>query len=144
ISAETSNHPHPTMNVLYENADMRVMGLTYSHFWRPSEVMVRIGERVARDIHMMQILKRHRDRMEEVLVLYPGDGYWRIRPLAPTHFEWTAYGSSFLVGPVEMDVRPVVNLKEVAFDPQSMTFTLALARGGHATVAFKELTEERL
>jgi len=144
ISAETSNHPHPKMTTLHEDADIQVIGLTYTHFWRPTEVTVRIGDRIERDVHMMQILKRRGDRTDEVLVLYPGDGYWRIRPLPPAHLGWSAYGSSFLVGPVEMDVRPVVNLKDVAFDPKAMTFTLTLAQGGKATVAVRDLTEERL
>jgi hypothetical protein len=144
ISAETSNHPHPKMITLFENADLRIIGLSYSHFWRPSDVTVRVGDRVESDIHMLQILKRRNDRADEVLVLYPGDGYWRIRPLPPQHLESSAYGSSFLVGPVEMDVRPVVNLKDVAFDPQTMTFTLTLSKGGTATVMLKNLTEERL
>ena len=144
ISAETSNHPHPKMMTLFENADLQVIGLSYSQFWRPSDVTVRVGDRVERDIHMMQILKRRKDRIDEVLVLYPGDGYWRIRPLPPAHLGQSAYGSSFLVGPVDMDVRPVVNLKDVAFDPKTMTFTLTLAKGGTATVLMKELTEDRL
>ncbi len=144
ISAETSNHPHPKMTTLFENAELRVIGLSYSHFWRPSDVTVTIGEKVERNVHMVQILKRRNDRADEVLVLYPADGYWRIRPLPPEHLGSSAYGSSFLVGPVEMDVRPVVNLKDVAFDPKTMTFTLTLASGGKATVLLKELTEERL
>jgi hypothetical protein len=144
ISAETSNHPHPTMSNLHESAELRVTGLSYSHFWRPNDVTVRIGNRVERNIHMMQILRRHKDREDEVLVLYPADGYWRIRPLPPAHLGWSAYGSSFLVGPVSVEGRPVVNLKEVAFDPAAMTFALTFAAGGRATVAVKDLTEERL
>ena len=60
------------------------------------------------------------------------------------HLDWTSYGSSFLVGPVEFDKRPVVNLKDVAFDPKSMTFTLTLAKGGKANVVVKALNEERM
>jgi hypothetical protein len=79
-----------------------------------------------------------------VLVLYPADGYWRIRPLPPAHLGWSAYGSSFLLGPVEVNERPVVNLKEVVFDPKSMTFTITFAKGGTATVAIKNLDRDRI
>jgi hypothetical protein len=72
---------------------------------------------------------------EEVLVLYPQDGYWRLRPLAPQGLAPTAYGSSFLVGPVEVDQRPIVKMKEIAFDPKTKTFALSFERGGSATVA---------
>jgi hypothetical protein len=92
----------------------------------------------------MQLLKKRNGRADEVLVIYPGDGYWRMKPLPPSHLEWSAYGSSFLVGPVEFDQRPVVNLKDVAFDPKTMTFALTLAKGGRATVAVKDLNEERM
>ena len=42
------------------------------------------------------------------MVLYPPDGYWRARPLPFEDMRWTAYGSSFLVGPVETQERPIV------------------------------------
>ncbi len=144
ISAETSAKPHPTMTTLYESDDIRIMGLSFTEFWRPSDVTVTIGNEVHRRIHLLQLLKKRDGRADEVLVLYPGDGYWRIKPLPPPHLEWSSYGSSFLVGPVEFDRRPVVNLKDVAIDPDAMTFTLTLAQGGRAKVAVKALTEERL
>jgi hypothetical protein len=144
ISQETSAKPHPTMATLYEDQDMRIMGLTFTEFWRPTDVTVTIGDRVERNIHLLQLLKKRGDKAIEVLVIYPGDGYWRIKPLPPEHLDWTSYGSSFLVGPVEFDRRPVVNLKDVAFDPKAMTFTLSLAAGGKATVAVKSLNEERM
>ena len=45
------------------------------------------------------------------------DGYWRARPLPPANLRWSAYGSSFLIGPVETQGRPFVDIKDVAFDP---------------------------
>lgn len=144
ISAETSTKPHPTMTTLYESAEFRIVGLTFTEFWRPSAVTVKIGGRNARDIHLLQFLKRRNGREDEVLVLYPGDGYWRIKPLPPPHLEWSAYGSSFLVGPVEFDGRPVVNLSSVAFDPDTLSFSLSFAAGGGGRVAVKALDEERL
>ena len=39
-------------------------------------------------------------------------------------------GSSFLIGPVEMEGRPMVSIKDIAFDPKTMTFTLTFAQGG--------------
>jgi hypothetical protein len=144
ISEETSTKPHPTMTILFEDDNLRIIGLSFTEFWRPSDVTVTIGGKAERNIHLLQLLKKRGDKAEEVLVIYPGDGYWRIKPLAPEHLGWTAYGSSFLVGPVEFDQRPVVNLKDVAFDPKAMTFTLTLAKGGKADVKITALNEERL
>lgn len=144
IAAQNPNSSQPKMITLFENDALRVTGLTFGTFWRPTDVPVRLGERIEHDIHLMQILVRRNDHWEEVMAFYPRDGYWRVHPLAPSYLGWTAYGSSFLIGPVEMDHRPVVNLTEVAFDPAAMTFTLSFAKEGHATVAVKDLTEDRL
>src|SRR5262249_54583617 len=70
----------------------------------------------------------------EVLVLYPQDGYWRLRPLAPPGLAPTAFGSSFLIGPVEAAERPIVKIKEGLFEPKTRSFTLAFERGGSALV----------
>ncbi|KLK94999.1 hypothetical protein AA309_00665 [Microvirga vignae] len=144
ISEATSTKPHPVMHTLFEDDQVRIMGLSFSEFWRPSDTTVTISGKVSRDIHLLQLLKKHKDKAEEVIALYPGDGYWRIKPLPPQHLEWTAYGSSFIVGPVEFDQRPVANLKDVAFDPKTMSFTLTLAKGGKAHVTVANLNEERM
>ncbi|SCY54387.1 hypothetical protein SAMN02927923_01620 [Microvirga guangxiensis] len=144
ISEETSTKPHPTMHTLYEDDRITIMGLSFSEFWRPAETTVTIGDKITRNIHLMQLLKKHNGKPEEVIAMYPGDGYWRIKPLPPQHLGWTAYGSSFIVGPVEFDQRPIANLTDVAFDPKSMRFTLTLAKGGKAHVTVADLNEERM
>jgi len=80
---------------------------------------------------------------EEVLVFYPQDGYWRLRPLAPAGMAPTAFGSSFLVGPVEIDERPIVRINEVAFDPKIRTFTLQFDRGGSAKLVMTKSDQNR-
>jgi hypothetical protein len=77
-------------------------------------------------------------------VVYPPDGYWRARPLPPPHLGYSAYGSSFLLGPVEPTARPFVDIREIAFDPATLTFRLALARGGTATLHVEAVDEERI
>src|SRR5213079_1403070 len=90
-----------------------------------------------------QLWNRHQDRAEEVLVLYPQDGYWRARPLPPANLKWSAYGSSFLVGPIETEQRPFVNIREVVFDPVTRSFRLQFVRGGSATLRLETLDVER-
>ena len=92
------------------------------------------ASRVEKGVHLLQVWMIRPMGGEEVLVLYPQDGYWRLRPMAPAGMAPTAFGSSFLIGPVEIDGRPIVRIKEVAFDPKTRTFTLAFERGGSATV----------
>ena len=135
--------PLPKRTTLYEEYELWVVGQTYPAFWRPATATVRIGERVAKDIHLLQVWMRRPMGGEEVLVLYPQDGYWRLRPRAPAALAPTAFGSSFLVGPVEVEGRPVVKLKEVAFDPKARAFTLSFERGGFATVAMATVDQRQ-
>ena len=133
----------PKRITLYEEYDLWVVGQVYPSFWRPATATVRIGDRVEKGLHLVQVWLRRPMGGEEVLVLYPQDGYWRLRPRAPSALAPTAFGSSFLLGPVEVDERPLVRIREVAFEPKSRTFTLSFARGGTATVAMAKVDETR-
>jgi hypothetical protein len=94
-------------------------------------------------VHLLQVWMIRPMGGEEVLVLYPQDGYWRLRPLAPAGMAPTAFGSSFLVGPVEVEGRPVVKLREVVFDPKARTFALQFERGGTASVKMAKTDHNR-
>ena len=133
----------PRRTTLYEQIDFWIVGLTFADFWRPSTATVRIGDRVEKGIHLLQVWMIRPMGGEEVLVLYPQDGYWRLRPMAPAGMAPTAFGSSFLVGPVEVEQRPIVKIKEVAFEPKTKTFTLQFERGGSATVTMAK-TDQNL
>jgi hypothetical protein len=134
----------PKKVTLYEDSSIWVIGYTFPTFWRPATAKVRIGDRVDSSIHMLQLWIHGADDAEEVLVLYPQDGYWRPRPMTPDNMRNTAYGSSFLVGPIEHDGRPLVKINEVAFDPKTRTFTLTFAKGGSATVKLVNVNTHRI
>ncbi|MGA2128577.1 MAG: hypothetical protein ABSG76_20790, partial [Xanthobacteraceae bacterium] len=134
----------PRRVTLWETEEWQLVGHTFATFWRPSAVPVRVDDRVETGLHLIQLWHRFRERAEEVLVLYPTDGYWRARPLPPAHLRWTAYGSSFLVGPVETAGRPFVDITEVRFDPARRSFGLTFARGGAATLRLKEIDQEHI
>ena len=129
---------------IYETEEWQLVGITFPSFWRPNQVPVRVGDRVETGFHLLQLWSRHQERAEEVLVLYPADGYWRARPLPPVNLRWSAYGSSFLVGPVEVEGRPFIDIRDIAFDPETRTFTLNFARGGSATLRLHKLDQERI
>lgn len=130
FAGEAKAQPAPEKFTLYEDVSVWVVGFRFAEFWRDRKVPVRIGDVVRDDLHLIQVWVRHEERAEEVLVLYPTDGYWRARPLPPKHLGWSAYGSSFLVGPVEDAGRPVVNFSEIRFDPKSLSFDMRFAGGG--------------
>lgn len=129
---------------IYETEEWQLVGLTFPSFWRPNQIPVRVGNRVETGFHLLQLWTRHQERAEEVLVLYPADGYWRARPLPPQSLRWSAYGSSFLIGPVEISGRPFVDIKDVVFDPATRSFTLNFVRGGSATLRLDKLDQERI
>ena len=129
---------------IYETEEWWLVGLTFPSFWRGNQVPVRVGNRVETGFHLLQLWTWRDGRADEVLVLYPADGYWRARPLPPQNLRWSAYGSSFLVGPVETAGRPFVDIRDVAFDPATRTFTLNFTRGGNATLRLDKLDQDRL
>jgi len=129
---------------IYETEEWWLVGLTFPSFWRGNQVPVRVGNRVETGFHLLQLWTWRDGRADEVLVLYPADGYWRARPLPPAHLRWSAYGSSFLVGPVETKGRPFVDIKDIAFDPATRTFALNFARGGGATLRLDALDQEHI
>ena len=104
---EPSAAEAPRRITLYEEYDLWVVGQVYPSFWRPATATMRIGDRVEKGLHLVQVWLRRPMGGEEVLVLYPQDGYWRLRPRAPASLAPTAFGSSFLLGPVEVDGRPI-------------------------------------
>ena len=70
----------PRRTTLYEDIDLWVVGLRFSTFWRPGNAIVRIGDRVETGVHLLQVWRIRPMGGEEVAVLYPQDGYWRLRP----------------------------------------------------------------
>ncbi len=134
----------PERITIYEEPAQWLVGWRFAHFWRKPTATVRVGERVEQGLHLIQLWRIRPNGGEEVLVMYPQDGYWRARPLAPKGRDLTAFGSSFLVGPVEFDGRPLVHIKEVVFVPKTQSFDLQFAAGGRATVRIAEASVQRL
>lgn len=132
----------PRRITIFETPDLQLVGLTIPNFWRKTVVPVRVGDRVESGVQLLQLWVRANDRAEEVLVLYPQDGYWRARPLPPENLKWSAYGSSFMVGPIEFNERPLVDIREVVFDPNTRSFRLTFTRGGNATLRVDKLDNE--
>ena len=133
----------PRRITIHETPDWQLVGITIPNFWRKDPVPVRVGDRVETGVQLLQLWTRAQERAEEVLVLYPQDGYWRARPLPPVNLKWSAYGTSFLVGPIDVKERPFVDIREVVFDPETKTFTLTFARGGKAMLRLETLDQER-
>ena len=146
-SCDMTHDPHfpadARRKTFYETPTLWLTGYNYASFWRPADVPVRVGDHVEPGFHFIQLWVLYRERAEEVLVLYPPDGYWRIRPCPSRH----ALDGLRLVlpdGPVETDQRPIVALKDIVFDPQNRTFTLNFKRGGWAKVAIKTVDQDRI
>jgi hypothetical protein len=115
--------------LLWQDAGWMLVGHTYAGFWRPEDVAFRVGDTVTRGLHLVQLIRKIGGRRIEILVLYPADGYWRAKPLPADDKPDTDYGSSFLIGPIEEQGRPYVQLSSVTFDPRRLEFDLAFKNG---------------
>ncbi|MEM1371605.1 MAG: hypothetical protein AAGG72_05175 [Pseudomonadota bacterium] len=132
----------PRRETIHETIETWVVLHRNAGFWRDSGAVVRVGDKVWRGVHLVQLWKLRPMGGEEVLVVYPQDGYWRLRPKAPAGRDLTAFGSSFLIGPVEDGAgRPVVRIKELAFDPAQDAFAVSFHDGNSATVAIDDLND---
>ena len=128
----------------WETPEFWLTGYTLPTFWRPNGVPVRVGDRVENGFHLVQLWMSYRERAEEIMVFYPPDGYWRARPLPFEDMRWTAYGSSFLVGPIETQQRPIVAFEEIAFEPEARSFVLKFKRGGQARIRLDKIDQEHI
>ncbi len=141
--AKTSPPP-PERVTLYETVDRWLVGLRFPNFWREATATVHVGDKVATGLHLLQLWRVRPNGGEEIVVLYPQDGYWRARPIAPRGRDLTAFGSSFLIGPVEKAGRPLVQLTKVTYLPDLEGFDISFKLGGSAQVRIREASTDRL
>ena len=129
--------------VLMDNAQWRIVGMTLPTFWRPQRVPVQVGKRKDGGFHLLQVFKKESGKALEAIVLYPSDGYWRIKPLPEARFGDGVYGSSFLLGPVEAAARPVVNIASIRIVPRPLALQVRFTDGGSALVRVDEISRAR-
>lgn len=132
----------PRSLVLYEDAGIKVIGHTFSSFWRPNVVPFRVMGRTEHGLHLIQMFLKQNTGATEFLVLYPADGYWRLKPLPPRHLSDSGYGSSFLIGPIAEEGRPLVPIEDVLFEPATRTFHLAFSSGGRAHLTISAIRDD--
>ena len=129
--------------VLLDNAEWRIVGMTLPSFWRPQSVPVSVGKRKDKGFHLLQVFKKENGKALEAIVLYPSDGYWRLKPLPDPRFGDGVYGSSFLLGPVEAAARPVVSIASIHVDPKPLAIRVRFANGGSAVARVDEISRAR-
>ncbi len=135
----------PGVFPLYEDETWMLEGVREPQFWRPPNVPVEVDGEIFEELHYFRLYRqRPGDVPIEVLVLYPPDGYWRPKPLPPPDFirEETAYGSSFIVGPITEDQRPFVDIEHVTFVPEAGRFDLRFVGGSTGTLAVANVDQE--
>ncbi|MEN9775279.1 MAG: hypothetical protein RL322_2349 [Pseudomonadota bacterium] len=167
MSGDPAHAFQPRTTVLFENDSIRLVGHTFSSFWRPEVVDFMVGGRTERGLHLVQLLRkgvaspppedllRMRTALAgrpaepglrdvEILVVYPSDGYWRAKPLPPAQMADSAYGSSFMVGPIEEDGRPIVRFRSIRFEPGDLSFHLEFAAGLKGVLRVADATRSRV
>jgi hypothetical protein len=131
-------------HLLWQDDRLKLVGHRLAKSWRPELVDVSVGDRTWPGLHLLQLSVLRPEGDVEVLVLYPSDGYWRAKPLPPAGQLDSPFGASFLIGPVEVDRRPLVRLSSVRFDPAGPAFEIAFVRGGSARLAIRSIGADML
>jgi hypothetical protein len=140
MSQDPSFPSAPRTVKLYEDPLIRLMGHTFASFWRADAADFHVGDRTERGLHLVQLIRRRTQGDVEILVVYPADGYWRVKPLPPPSLPDTAYGSSFLFGPIEEDTRPFVAIRSITFEPARMTFRLSFRNDSEGALTVTDAT----
>ncbi len=120
----------PKKLTLFEDDQIRIVGHTYAESWRARGAEVMIGDIDEADLHLVQWFEKVNGDFQEFLVVYPFDGYWRAKPIPTEAFPNAAYGTSFLVGPIEHQHRPIVDIAKLKIDPKARAFRMTFAKGG--------------
>ena len=141
--SDPRHHFTPRTRVLHDGPQWRIVGLTLATFWRPQRVPVTLDGVTTRGIHLLQVFRKIEGRAFEVIVLYPADGYWRIKPLPEARFGDGLYGSSLLIGPSDGAPRPAVLIRSVAITTKPLWLRLAFANGESARVDVGEISRVR-
>jgi hypothetical protein len=134
----------PKKLTLYENDRIRLVGHTYAEAWRARGAEVTVGDIKESDLHLVQWFEKVDGEFREFLVVYPFDGYWRAKPIPTEAFPNAAYGTSFLVGPVERQHRPIVDISKLKIDPEARTFRMTFAKGGVGEIRIRSADRERV
>lgn len=134
----------PRSRVLHDGARWRIVGMTLPVFWRPDRVPVSIDGRADSGFHLIQLFRKTPGGgLSEVLVMYPADGYWRLKPLPEARFGDGVYGSSMLFGPVEQAGRPIVKIASIRVATRPMAVHLTLADGSRMVARVGETSRRR-
>lgn len=134
----------PKKLTLYEDDEVRVVGHTYAESWRARGAEVMVGATDGSDLHLVQWFEKVDGAFVEFLVVYPFDGYWRAKPIPTEAFPNAAYGTSFLVGPVEKQHRPIVDIAKLMIDPKARAFRMTFAKGGAGEIRIRSVDRERV
>lgn len=143
MSGDPAIAQEPRQVTFYRTPKLWLVGYTHPTTWQSNPVPFRVGDRIEHGLDLVQLWMASDGGAQEVLVVYPQDGYWRLRPLPTEQLGENAYGSSFLVGPVEVGTRPYVALSEIAFEPEARAFRLKFARGGSAVLTLDTVDRRR-
>lgn len=134
--------------IIWETETWMMVVNTGKTFWRNNSPDFVVGDKVEKDIHLMQLYLKDKNEPKlgrhQFLVLYPPDGYWRAKAIPTLPLNYGVYGTSFLVGPIKEDGRPVVDIARVEFVPATMTFKLDYRDGSHGTLKIDTVDRERI
>ncbi|MDR4306413.1 hypothetical protein IHQ68_07255 [Chelatococcus sambhunathii] len=133
----------PRTLTLYEDADVRLDGVTLATSWRERGAEVMVGDKSFGGLHQLRWMQRVRGAFTEILVADLVGGSWRVKPVPGEAFPDAAYGAAVLVGPVEGGERPMVDVARLKVDPATRAFRMTFAKGGVGEVRIAGVDEKK-
>lgn len=128
-----------TCSKLWDDGVWVVEACSLSEWWRPYKMSISVEGNVA-DGHYLRVYKKIKDEASwpQVLALYE-DGNMRIKPHPPHGISDVCFGSSVIVGPAQLAVRPYVDIQTVNLQPgtDSIGMEINYREGGSAYIDFR-------
>ncbi len=119
--------------VLHEDDSMMLVGYRHSEFWRKGDVPLTVGNSEERALHLVQLfVKTPQGPLRIPRALSAGRLLARCGPSRPRASTEVAYGTSFLVGPVEEKEAPVRGAEVGALRPRHQELRADLRQGRDA------------
>ncbi|MCH8069121.1 MAG: hypothetical protein IID16_07665 [Candidatus Marinimicrobia bacterium] len=135
-------HPFtPCVYKLFDDGETVIEAVREAEWWRPNgmEVSVDAGTPVT-DIHYVRVYRKIAGANEwpQYFVIYM-DGNLRLIPHPPVGVTSVCFGSSVIIGPASIALRPIAEITSARYVSASKSMEVLYQTGGSATLDLQEV-----
>jgi len=126
---------------LFDDGEVLIEAVRQECWWRPNGMSFSVNDgQQVNDIHYIRVSSRVAQTSEypQFFILYM-DGNVRLIPHPPFGRDRVCFGSSVLVGPVTLDVRPIAEISSARYISKSKTIEVTYRFGGRASFVLRRV-----